>query len=241
MVHIILGVTDHDASVGFYQKIGFIKLESGDTPTKFTLFTDGQMKFLLSQDTMPYTGLIYYDENQTSRVKVLEDSGTSFFWKQEDDSSGNILQAMFEVIPDTFAINLVSSAYEVAELPQPEFSLGLFAEFSIPVKDYQAIASTLEPLGFKSTGSHTEPYPWGIIYDGLIPIGLHQVDDFDSNTLTYFTPDSASILRELQDRELDVKMQGDSNGTLTAPDGQKIFIFIASKEEVEHMSGIMNS
>ena len=45
--HIIRGVLDHDAAVGFYEKIGYIKLESGEQPTKFTLFTDGQMKFLL--------------------------------------------------------------------------------------------------------------------------------------------------------------------------------------------------
>lgn len=233
-VHIVRGVTDHDATIEFYKSLGFTTLETGTEPTKFTLFTDGRVNFLVSEDTMTYTGLIYFDRDQTNRVTELEAAGIEFFWKQEDESPTSIKQAMFEVIQGSFGINLVSSAYSEKNKPigKSTIPIGIFGELAIPVDDYDLVEQKMSQIGFKSHGKQSQPYPWGIMHDGHIPVGLHQTSDFSMNILTYYSQNSQDVLREMKDKGQTVELMDEKNGSVFAPDGQQFFIFYATEKQL---------
>jgi hypothetical protein len=225
-LHIVRGVLDHDATIDFYIALGYTVLDSGDTPTKFTLLSDGYIKLLINQDQMVYTGLIYFDDDHTQRVTELESAGFSF--SRESNS------AMFEILSGRLAANLVNTSYKDYDLPAKEQSpLGFFGEFSIPTKDYDADAAILEKVGFVSTGKHTEPYNWGILIDGLIPVGLHTTDDFSDIVLTYFSPRAKEIHQELEAKGMSVE-----KSTVTAPDGQRFFIFGVGDTEIGMMQAM---
>ncbi len=76
-----------------------------------------------------------------------------------------------------------------AEIPAPEGQarsrLGHFGEFSIPTKALEESVAFYGALGYEQIGGdEKEPYPWAVMFDGVIPIGLHQTADFGVTTLT---------------------------------------------------------
>jgi hypothetical protein len=224
--HIIRGVTDLTATVNFYKKLGYNVLEEGKKPNKFALFTDGIANLLVSEDNMVYTGLIYFDEDVAKKVVTLEGKSIEFFWKEEKED-GTINQAMFEVIPERFGINLVNHTYSKEQLPSGKTSVdfGKFGEFSIPVQNFEEYETKLNHLGFETKGKYVEPYNWGILSDGIMTLGLHETKDFTENTLTYFHPRMDEILSKLDQMELNLEMWDEDNGKVTAPDGLPIFLF----------------
>ncbi len=232
-VHIVRGVKNYDETLPFYKNLGYRVVQEGKSPfndNRFTLLTDETMNIVLSEDNMTYTGLIYFDPDIKPTVEKLEKQGFSFFWKHEND--GETHQAMFEVMPEVFGINLVKSSYDQKLKPPRKISekLGRFGEFAIPVESYDKLRPTLLKLGFTPTLEEKEPYPWGIFGDGLVYLGVHQTKDFDSITLTYFAKDMNQRIEGFKEKGFEPKELSPGNISLTAPDGQRFYFFTGDIE-----------
>ncbi|MCY3413347.1 MAG: hypothetical protein INQ03_17035 [Candidatus Heimdallarchaeota archaeon] len=231
-VHIVRGVTNFEETVPFYEKLGFKLLEKGNSPTNFALYTDGVVNYVISEDKFTYTGLIYFTSDISEKIQFVEESGITFFWKDEEE--GKINQAMFEVVEEIFGINLVNKIYNEKSQPSGKsiVEFGKLGELAVPVKDYGEIKKKVNDLGFKTTHQSDGSdgwYPWGIFQDGLITIGLHQTQDFEFPVPTYFAENMDEILPQLQNKGIELEgLSGGiakGNAKVTAPDGQIFFLF----------------
>ena len=118
----------------------------------------------------------------------------------------------------------------VPEPRKPRTLLGNFGEFSIHTNNLDESIQWYARLGFRAK-KFDKPYPWAILTDGNMTIGLHQSNEFTRTTLTYFSKDSADRIVKL--KSLGFKFTNEqknpagqvANAQLTAPDGQTFFVF----------------
>lgn len=76
--------------------------------------------------------------------------------------------------------------------------LGRFLEYSLPAPDIQASFNFYLKLGFTDAAvGDTWAHPYGVVTDGRISIGLHQLEEFEP-TLTFVRPDLLKHSTELE-------------------------------------------
>jgi hypothetical protein len=109
----------------------------------------------------------------------------------------------------------------------PNQLCGAFGEFAQPVKDVNASLVFWKKLGYQSTAVMKEPYPYVIISDGLMLVGLHQADHFNYPAVTYFGINTQKRIQQLKEKGLQhfSEMQGKNNVVLKTWEGQHFFIF----------------
>jgi predicted lactoylglutathione lyase len=230
-VSIITNTPDMDASLEFYKQLGYKALASGEEPSPWVQLSDGVILLLINQDEQPDRGLIYYADDMGERASQLEDEGLEFNHKREHD--GYLQQVIFSD-PNGLCVSLVQADHTI--IPQPEgesySKCGTFGEFSIPTQDLNASLAFWERLGFQRTGGDdAEPYPWAIVNDELITLGLHQTQDFNKFIITYFAADMAVRIESLRQKGLTFSWEHkDEQGLTTgarmeSPGGQGFFLF----------------
>jgi len=210
-----------DKSMSFYEYLGFRKI--GDD-----VMTDGSINIRLS------------DENFTS--PTLSYMGTSAemiraIFKKQKQSAKSVQNAEFKSLNGlTVAINRDKSKVKMpAGTPvtrTPISRLGKFGEFSIPVKDVAQAIVFWAKLGFEPLHIAKIPYPYSLVSDGLIIIGLHQTGDFNDFTITYFAEDMQKRVANLENEGLQLHpMKSQANQSIydsaafMSPDDQQFFLF----------------
>ncbi|HMC98497.1 MAG TPA: hypothetical protein VKH37_00035, partial [Ferruginibacter sp.] len=109
----------------------------------------------------------------------------------------------------------------------PNKQCGAFGEFCHPVADLDKSIAYWKKLGFNVKTKMTSPYPWAIVTDGKMLIGLHQTKDFDYPAITYFglnTEKRVQALKEKGLKNFNEKM-GKNNVSLVTFEGQHFFLF----------------
>ena len=216
-VQISTTVSDLAVALAFYEKLGFKQVANA-------VVTDGSLNILLLTGNSPSPTLSYAGSN-IEQVKAL-----GLPLEGDDDS------AIF-VEPNGLHVTLTT---EKSNIPMPGGTpmtrtplsrCGKFGEFAVPCKDIQASIAYWEKLGYERLYYAEEPYPWAILSDGLLVLGLHQTTDFAGPHITYFAGDMAERIEKLKadgitmtavPPEVDGKV---ANAVFTAPGGQKIFLF----------------
>jgi predicted lactoylglutathione lyase len=224
-VQITLGVKELEKTSSYYEILGFKKLDSGNEPWPWILYTDGENLIHLNIDGNIYTGLTYFDKEMKRNIDRLEKAGINFIKKSEVE--GNVL-GIFKT-PDGFMVGLVNSIRrkEDYNFTDINFKLGNAMELSYSVKDLKDSLNYWNDLGFKAKGTYDHPYPWAIIQDGLITIGLHQSEEIPKRPITtYFSKNQTPIIKKIKEKGLKIaKSYDENNATLETPDGHLINIF----------------
>lgn len=231
---------DLEASLAFYQKLGFKELFRADWPFPWIQVTDGVVLIMLRQDKAPYIALTYYVKDMDKVVADLDAKGIKFTQKPK---AGDMVKRYVFQSPDGLNISLVSMVEgfsqppgpAMLQMPQQDYfnpdkyvnkTVGMFGEFEHPVKDLDASMAFWEQLGFKAVSRFTSPYPWAIATDGLAIVGLHQTQSFDHPAITYFASDMKDKIDKLKANGLKVTERGGAASVVaTSPEGQKIFLF----------------
>lgn len=230
-VHATLHLGDLVEALPFYQILGFHVVRRESEPAHSALLSDGVILLLLVESEAPFQGLTYYTSNLAERVGHLERSGIAV--TVEKTPGGPDSAVFFD--PNGCAIHLVAG--DPAGIPRPQgesFSeCGKFGEYSIPTQDLQTSLSFWENLGFTHTGGdEAEPYPWGILMDGLITVGLHQTEDFKDIMISYFAPDMTGRIERLKAAGVPFVWEQKNEdgqsiyGRIQAPGGQGFFLFL---------------
>ena len=79
------------------------------------------------------------------------------------------------------------------------YKLGQYVEISLSVRNLATSLAFYQQLGLQPVDGGETPYPWAILSDGTLHVGLHQ-HYFPSPTLNYFasyTPDQLDALQKL--------------------------------------------
>src|SRR5690348_3149384 len=81
---ITIASPDPDASLRFYQKLGFTELMRMDFPFPWIQISDGALLIMLRKDDDRYIALTYYVNNIEQIVNELETQGISFIQKPKN-------------------------------------------------------------------------------------------------------------------------------------------------------------
>jgi len=236
---ITITTADLEKSLKYYQQLGFSELVRDSFPFPWIQISDGALMMMLRQDKNPYIALTYYTKEMDKTVTDLEQAGIS---PKSMPTPDKMIQRYLISTAQGHNITLVTDvgftqptgATLLTTQPQdysnPEKyvnkTCGMFGELAFPVKDLDSSVSFWEKLGYKSLSKKSAPYPWAIMSDGLGIVGLHQANNFDSPTITFFASDMKSKIERLKNNGLtDFSEMGEANIVLTTPEQQKINLF----------------
>lgn len=233
--------SDLEKSLSFYQKLGFTEVLRSDWPFPLIQISDGAILIMLRQDNSPYIALTYFVNEIDQLVAELEKGGIAFVTKPNPK---DMLKRCLMKSPDGMNVSLVQMVEGFSqpmgatllttppqEYKQPDKYInkacGLLGEIAHPVKDIDQSMLFWEKLGFKMLSRMTSPYPWAIISDGLSIVGLHQTDNFNVPTITYFASDMKEKIEQLRASGITelAEKGGSTNVTLSTPEGQFINLF----------------
>jgi len=239
VAQITIGVPNLSESLDFYQRLGFQIFAQGQDPWPWAQLFDGRNRVLLNQDGHQYVGLNYFSTAVRERIEELESMGVQFLAKTE--LAGQIAQAVFQDFDGCMVGLINQDAPQMPNSPDPPLiRCGEFGEFSVPVREFNQSAAFWGQLGFEKLHESQEPYPWGILSDGLLVLGLHQTTSyshgngsrvtFDTPTLTYFARDMGDRIAELRAEGFgfSVELSDEEGKVITAvlktPGGEPVFL-----------------
>jgi len=232
---------DLDSSSAVYKKLGFSSVASNSFPVPWTQVSDGSLLIMMRKDVTPYIGLTYYVNDLDKVVGQLEKDGIVF---DQKPNPGDAIRRYYFKTPDGFNIMLannlgsfaqpkgptmltMSQADYMSAEKYPNKQCGAFGEFCHPVADLSKSIAYWEKLGFTLKSKMTQPYPWAIVSDGLMLIGLHQTKDFNFPAITYFGINTDKRVEQLKQQGLHsfTEMMGKNNVILKTWEGQHLFLF----------------
>ncbi len=231
--HVSISVHSLQESTPFYEKLGFQKLWGNHEPHPWALFTDGKVNIHLYEFYFPSPALHYFSTHMKDRVLELMRIGIRP--EQQKSRDGKRIQHNF-LDPNELTIMLMH--HNETEMPKQTgeslSKLGVFGELSINTDNVKASVGFWEKLSFTTTFKSEKPYPWTILSDGAMTIGLHQTTTFTTPALTYFANDAAERVQLLKSESFQVADElknesGEVEGAiLRAPDGQLFFVLKGS-------------
>lgn len=210
-------VDDLAGGLAFFDRLGFQRVGEA-------VVTDGGLNIRLAGDGQPGLRLDYAG-GQPGRLAEL---GL--------DASGDDRAASFTA-PDGLVVRVTAAASSTpmpagtALTRVPLSRCGKFGEFSLPVADLATAAATWERCGFNRLFTAEEPYPWAILSDDLVVLGLHQTTHFSGPHITYFAADMADRIARFQAEGLAVtpvppELDGRVvNAVLPGPGRLRLFLF----------------
>jgi catechol 2,3-dioxygenase-like lactoylglutathione lyase family enzyme len=236
-----INTPDLNSSVEFYKKLGFTELFRGDFPFPLVELTDGQIQIMLRHTPEKYIALTYYPRDIDAVAKELTGMGIEPY--EQAISESDYLKFFRFKTPDDFVVSMVMFVESFTQPPGPTMltmpqedymkpekytnqTAGMLGEIAYPVKDLDVSIAFWEKLGFKVLSKYGSPRPWAILSDGLNVVGLHQADDFDSPTLTYFASDMKDRIEKLKAAGLTgYTEKSPGNIVLNTPEGQHVNLF----------------
>ena len=232
---------DLDSSSAFYEKLGFPKIASNVFPVPWSQSSDGSLLIMMRKDTANYVGLTYYATDVDKVAAQLESKGIRFTQKPKEEDP---IKRYYFKSPDGLNIMLASNVGAFSQptgitmlgmgqmdLRSPEKypnkQCGAFGEFCHPVTDLNKSIDYWKKLGFEVKTQMTMPYPWAILSDGLMLIGLHETKNFDYPAVTYFginTEKRVQLLKEKGVKSV-TEVLGKQNVALKTWEGLHFFLF----------------
>jgi len=230
-----------DSSVALYEKIGFPKIASNVIPVPWAQVSDGSLLIMMRKDTAKYVGLTYYVTDIEKVATQLEKEGIQFTQKPKE---GDPIKRYYFKSPDGFNImlaanvgafkqptgitmlNMTTNDFQSAD-KYPNKQCGAFGEFCHPVTDLNRSIEYWKKLGFEVKTQMTSPYPWAIVSDGLMLIGLHQTKEFSYPAVTYFGLNTDKRVQQLKEKGVTnfTEMMGKNNVILKTWEGLHFFLF----------------
>jgi hypothetical protein len=214
-----------------------------DFPFPWIQVSDGSLLLMIREYEHPFIALTYYVKELDEVIRQLEEKGINFIHRPEPSDA--VRRFTFQS-PDDLYISLIGipniekmqrpNALTMLNFPQsdyfspekyPNTRIGLFGEFSHPVKELSASLHFWKGIGFKVLSEFVTPYPWAIVSDGLSIIGLHQSQHFSAPAITYFAADMKARIERLKEEGLDsIKELGSESSVMVkTPEGQQVFLF----------------
>ncbi len=225
--HFSVSVSSLSESLPFYQKIGFRKLWDNPEPKPWALLTDGRVNIHLFESDFPSPAIHYFARDMGGKIGELQRLG--FAAEEQVSKDGSRRQHTF-LDPNEMSIMLMH--HDDAEMPKPtgpsQSLLGSFGELSISTDTLHPSLEFWQRLDFILTYQSERPYPWALLSDGTLTIGLHQTKIFSDPALTYVSPDVAMRVAVLENDGIPLRRLHNEAGLqgaiITAPDGQHFFL-----------------
>jgi catechol 2,3-dioxygenase-like lactoylglutathione lyase family enzyme len=196
-VELSIAVPDLAKSVPFYERLGFEKLEQSWEPWPWAVLTDGVITVNLSQATPGTVVLNYIASDMEERVAQVESLGVPIS-RVQDAQIPEMIAGM--ATPAGLGVSLL--AYPARRIPRPSgksvCKAGNFGELACPVEDVEDSVTLWTKLGFQRLRGSSLPYPWAVISDDLMTIGLHESRDLEKPALVYYSDNTPERIEQLE-------------------------------------------
>ncbi len=221
-VEISLSVQSIGDNRTFLEQLGFQCVgENPDPANRAAVLTDGVIHIGLYERAFPTPTITYYAPDMARRITKLRQAGLAI---GDDNTFAD---------PNGQRIHLYPfSQNRTPPTGTSTARMGTFGEFTIPTNDVKKSAAFWQKLGFTQTSGHdSNPYPYAVMSDGLLTIGLHQIGTIPRQHITYFAPDMIDRIAALLADGIEAAWQEtNAHGqidrvSLQAPGGQLFYLF----------------
>jgi len=231
---ITIGTSNLEASVAFYQKIGFRKVSSGSLVQNWVKLTDDCIYLVLVQrgDAFIAMGFVsedlamLCDELECEKINFIQNLAFEKVFLSPDDHLLILLQSKKDQGLSNEHKTLLDIEGSSEELPNKQ--LGVFGEYSLPVQSLDKAITFYKKMGFTVHHQIEYPYPWAVIYAANTVIGLHHQDQLRKEYITYYTTNIEAKAKELEAMGINVYpvydyLDEESNiYKIDTPEGQQI-------------------
>ncbi len=229
-LEISIPVDDILESIAFYEKLGFVQAATGETwPHPYAVLTDGRLYLGLHQSSLPALTLTYMQPDLARHAERLRASGFELVDERLDGESFNHASL---VDPTGQRITLVEArTFSPLLLDHgQESSLGYFAEYGLPVRDFEAATSFWESLGFISLVETKEPFLRRTLTSDRLNVGLYRTRALRMPVLTFEDVDMKRRLDVLRRKGIELlddmpdSLDAATNAVIKAPEGTRLLL-----------------
>lgn len=226
--------TDYQASLSFYENLGFKKVGGDATDGESTFLSDGILLLLLKTGSESHSELTYFTDNLKEMLEGLEALRINFSRKEPDEASFTD--------PSDLGVRLLQADVSKIDKPQGKSwsKCGRFYEVSIETESVDSSIAFWKQLGFEVAFREPPTARWATLNDGNIRLSLYEYGTcphtFKNPSLTYFEPDMAARIEGLKSEgvkfieEMPNAEGKVDNAIALAPDGQCFFLFFYDGE-----------
>lgn len=217
-------------SMAWYARLGFSPLSTYSTkPDSIMYLTDGQVAISLVRTQMPSPVLYFRAQNMKTVMDTLKALAIATTY---DVRGPGFSEIRFRSPGGVFcAVRPVDDEPAVSAPVHENTICGRNTEWSIGVDRLAHEKNFWHALGFTVRREANEPYPFAIMSDGIVSIGLHEQRDIPTLAITYFATDMEARIDRLKksgitfEEEIPSPDNRISNAILKSTDGQLIFMF----------------
>lgn len=227
---ISLATTDIRASVEFYEALGFTQAPTTDAwPHPYGVLTDGRLFIGVHQRRAPSPSLTFVMPELAAHIPELTRLGIELTVCRTGEEVFNEIGFLD---PSGQAVTGIEArTYSPVARGAAEVSLcGYFAEISLPSRDFAAVRSFWEPLGFVALDEAEEPFARLALTSDHVDIAFHRPRTFEAPMLVF--RDSGMRERIARLRELGLPPSPDlphglppsSSALLESPEGMALLL-----------------
>lgn len=228
IVRVATKMSDLQATLAFYAKLGFKEVDEGFDQQTTVLLGDGMIAVSVRRGDEPRTELTYFTSQIDEKIAGLVEAGIEF-----DNEEGG---ALFRD-PSGMPMRIVRADTLEMHKPfgEPWSKLGRFYELSCEVRDLDEAIEFWQRVGFEIEQRASPAATFATLNDGVLRLGVYKqgtcLHKFKNPSITYFEPEMDDRIRQLKDDGIEFleKLPG-SNGKVEeaiaeSPDGQLFFLF----------------
>jgi catechol 2,3-dioxygenase-like lactoylglutathione lyase family enzyme len=229
-LEISIPVDDILTSIAFYEKLGFVQAATGETwPHPYAVLTDGRLYIGLHQSSLPALALTYVQPDLVRHAERLRTQGFDLIDQRLDGESFNQAslldptgQRIMLVEARTFSPPLLDHRHESL--------LGYFAEYGLPVRDFEPASSFWESLGFISLDETRDPFPRRTLTTDRLNVGLYRTRALRLPVLTFQDADMRRRLDGLRRKGIELlddmpdSLDAATNAVIRAPEGTRLLL-----------------
>jgi catechol 2,3-dioxygenase-like lactoylglutathione lyase family enzyme len=221
-------------SLEFYEALGFVQAEAGETWSHpYAVVTDGHLFIGLHGREMPSPSLTFVLPDLQLGVGRLKERGVAF---EEEIFGDQVFNQAQLRDPGGLSVMLIEArTFSPAPLDAPIASAcGYFSELGIPARAAAEARAFWEAIGFVALDEEAEPFPrTPLVSDGL-DLALYRTRALRHPVLTFEDSEMSQRLTRLRARGVNVSdempdtLDESGNGVLIAPEGTRLLLLTAA-------------
>lgn len=217
-------------SLAFYESLGFVQAVTGDIWSHpYAVVTDGRLFLGLHQYRFPSPSLTWVQPELRQQLASLRRHGVAFEFERLGEDVFN--EAGF-LDPNGQMVTLLEArTFSPPNLPPSQASAcGDFAEYGVPVRDFEPGRQFWEPLGFVAMDDPESVFPRLTLTSDDLNLGLYRTRALRGPVLTFEASGMSDRIRRLRERghdpgdEMPDSLDADQNATLRAPEGTLLLL-----------------
>jgi catechol 2,3-dioxygenase-like lactoylglutathione lyase family enzyme len=226
---ISIATQDIRASVEFYERLGFVQVETGDTwPHPYGVLTDGRLFLGLHQREIESPALTFVRPEIARHAADFEARGVELTLAVTGDDAFNEIRFVDPVGQPVRVLE--ARTYSPPAYAGEGSVCGYFTEFSIPAAKFDGLAAFWEALGFVASDESDTPYARLPLTSDHLNIAFHKPRTLDRPMLVFSDEKMDAHIARLRERDIPIAgelprgLAAGANALVDAPEGTALLL-----------------